>query len=82
MVITFLLAIFQPILTEMNTFPLDDQLIMLIDRLNTAINVSNEAVDNKDKGYPFATGYSRSAMSGVADDLSAIVKQLREEMDS
>ena len=63
----------------MNTFPLDDQLIMLIDRLNTAINVSNEAVDDKDKGYPFATGYSRSAMIGVADDLSKIVKQMREE---
>ena len=63
----------------MNNFPLDDQLVMLIDRLNYAINVSNEAVDDKDKGYPFATGYSRSAMMGVADDLSAIVKQMREE---
>lgn len=66
----------------MNTFPIDEQLIMLIDRLNNAINVSNEAVDEKDKGYPFATGYSRSAMSIVADDLSKIVKQMREEVDS
>ena len=63
----------------MNNFPLDDQLVMLIDRLNYAINVSNEAVDDKDKGYPFATGYSRSAMMGVADDLSVIVKKMREE---
>lgn len=55
---------------------------MLIDRLNNAINVSNEAVDEKDKGYPFATGYSRSAMGSVADDLSKIVKQMREEVDS
>ena len=75
----FLPAISQPILTEMETFPLDDRLILLIDRLNNAINVSNEAVDEEDKGYPFATGYSRSAMSSVADDLSAIVKELREE---
>ena len=67
------------ILSLMNTLPLDDQLIMLIDRLNYAINVSNEAVDDEDKGYAFATGYSRSAMMGVADDLSAIVKQMREE---
>ena len=66
----------------MNIFPLDDQLVMLIDRLNCAINVSNEAVDDKDKGYPFATGYSRSAMSSVADDLSKIVKQMREEVES
>jgi len=66
----------------MNTFPIDEQLIMLIDRLNNAINVSNEAVDEKDKGYPFATGYSRSAMGSVADDLSKIVKQMREEVDS
>jgi len=66
----------------MNTFPIDDQLILLIDRLNTAINVCYEAIDEKDKGYPFATGYSRSAMSGVADDLSKIVKQMREEADS
>jgi len=66
----------------MDIFPLDDQLVMLIDRLNYAINVSNEAVDDKDKGYPFATGYSRSAMSSVADDLSKIVKQMREGVDS
>lgn len=66
----------------MDIFPLDDQLVMLIDRLNTAINVCYEAVDDKDKGYPFATGYSRSAMMGVADDLGKIVKQMREGVDS
>jgi hypothetical protein len=66
----------------MNTFSIDDQLILLIDRLNNAINVSNESVDEKGKGYPFATGYSSSAMSSVADDLSKIVKQIREEVDS
>ena len=63
----------------MNNFPIEDQLVLLIDRLNYAINVSNEAIDIKDQGYPYATGYSRSAMAGVADDLTKIVKQLREE---
>ena len=82
MVITFLLAIFQLILTEMCTFPIDDHLVVLIDRLNTAINVCYEAIDEKDKGYPFATGYSRSAMMSVADDLSKIVKEMRDEADS
>ena len=66
----------------MNTFPLDDQLVMLIDRLNTAVNVCYEAPDRTDQGYAYATGYSRSAMSDVADSLSAIVKQMREEVDS
>ena len=58
----------------------DDHLIMLIDRLNDAINVCYSAPENpKEEGYPYATGYSRSAMMGVADDLSKIVKQMREE---
>lgn len=66
----------------MNTFSIDDQLVMLIDRLNTAVNVCYEAPDRTDQGYAYATGYSRSAMSDVADSLSAIVKQMREEVDS
>ena len=63
----------------MNTFPIDDQLIFLIDRLNTAINVCHEAPEIEDQGYPYATGYARSAMSEVADSLSVIVAQMREE---
>ena len=66
----------------MNIFPLDDQLVMLIDRLNNAVNVCYEAPENEDQGYPYATGYSRSAMTDVANDLSKIVEQMREEMDS
>ena len=65
----------------MNIFPLDDQLIFLIDRLNTAVNVCYEAPDRTDQGYAYATGYSRSAMTDVANDLSAIVKQMRTDID-
>ena len=66
----------------MNIFPIDDQLIMLIDRLNNAVNVCYTAPENpKEQGYPFATGYARSAMSEVADSLSAIVAQMREDVD-
>ena len=61
---------------------IDDRLIRLIDRLNEAINVCYEAPDNKDKGYPFATGWARSAMSDVANDLSSIVEQYREEQST
>ena len=65
----------------MNTFPIDDQLTMIIDRLNNAINVCYTAPENpKEQGYPYATGYARSAMTDVANDLSAIVAQMREEL--
>jgi len=65
----------------MNTFTIDNQLVMLIDRLNNAINVCYEAPEIEDQGYPYATGYSRSAMIDVANDLSKIVKQMREGVD-
>ena len=65
----------------MNTFTIDDQLVMIIDRLNNAINVCYEAPEIEDQGYPYATGYSRSAMTDVANDLSKIVKQMREGVD-
>jgi len=67
----------------MNILPLDDHLMMLIDRLNDAINVCYTAPENPDEeGYPYATGYSRSAMMGVADDLSKIVKEIRENHET
>ena len=65
----------------MSTFSIDDQLVMMIDRLNEAVNVCHEAPEKEGQGYPYATGYSRSAMADVADKLSVIVKQMREEMD-
>ena len=60
-----------------NIFPIDEQLIMMIDRLNTAINVCYEAPDKEDQGYPYAAGYSRSAMIDVANQLSQIVEEIR-----
>ena len=63
----------------MNIFSLDDQLVMLIDRLNTAVNVCYEAPEIEDQGYAYATGYARSAMTDVADNLSKIVEQMRQE---
>ena len=65
----------------MNIFPIDDQLITIIDRLNNAINVCYEAPDNDDQGYPYATGYAQSAMIEVAQSLDLIVAQMREEKD-
>ena len=65
----------------MNMFTIDDQLVMLIDRLNTAVNVCYEAPDIEDQGYAYATGYARSAMIEVAKSLDVIVAQMREEKD-
>ena len=59
-----------------------DELNVIIQRLEEAINVCYTAPENpKDQGYPFATGYARFTMSGVVDSLSAIVAQMREEVD-
>jgi len=66
----------------MNMFTIDDQLVMLIDRLNTAVNVCYEAPDIEDQGYAYATGYARSAMIEVAKSLDVIVAQMREEKTS
>jgi len=65
----------------MNIFSLDEQLVMMIDRLNAAVNVCYEAPEIEDQGYAYATGYSRSAMTDVANDLSKIVEKMREEVD-
>ena len=64
---------------------IDDQLIPIIDRLTNAVNVcyavENASYDEREKNYdlqyPFATGYSRSAMNQAIDDLSQIVSQMR-----
>jgi len=66
----------------MNT---DDQLIRIIDRLTDAVNVCysvenasyEERRKNPDLAYPFAAGYSRSAMNDAIDSLSGIVSQIR-----
>lgn len=64
---------------------IDDQLISIIDRLTDAVNVCysvenasyEERKKNPDLAYPFAAGYSRSAMNGAIDNLSNIVSQIR-----
>lgn len=55
---------------------IDTQLICITERLQDAVNMCYTAPQNKDQGYPFATGYSKSAMQGVIEDLNRIVAQL------
>jgi len=62
---------------------LDGRLIQVIDVLTKAVNVCYE-VDlesgDNDRSYPFATGYSKSAMNFAIDDLSQIVSELRKDL--
>ena len=63
---------------------IDDKLIRVIDNLTNAVNVCYEVdntSDDYDKSYPFATGYSKSAMNTAIDDLSRIVEYLRKDLD-
>jgi len=65
---------------------IDNKLIPIIDSLTRAVNVCyavenathQQREENYELEYPFATGYSRSAMNSAIDDLSRIVSQLRE----
>ena len=65
---------------------IDNQLISVIDNLTRAVNVCysveyaspEERAKNWDLEYPYAAGYSRAAMNTAIDDLSRIVKELRD----
>jgi len=57
---------------------IDTQLLFIQERLKDAVKVCYTAPLDKDQGYPFATGYSRSAMQGVIEDLERIMQQLNE----
>lgn len=62
---------------------LDGRLIQVIDVLTKAVNVCYEVdleSNDNDRSYPFAAGYSRSAMNFAIDDLSQIVSELRKEL--
>ena len=56
---------------------IDQQLSNIIDRLNEAVNVCYSAPNKEDEGYPYATGYARSAMSASAEQLVELQQQLR-----
>jgi len=57
---------------------LENQLLSLQERLQDAVKVCYTAPNDKNQGYPFATGYSKSAMQGVVEDLQKILQQLND----
>jgi|TARA_Y100000591_G_scaffold118769_1_gene101504 hypothetical protein len=49
------------------------ELDLIIGRLEDAINVCHTAPENKDEGWPYATGFARSAMQGAVEDLRRLM---------
>ena len=49
------------------------ELNLIIGRLQDAINVCYTAPENKDEGWPYATGFARSAMQGAVEDLQRLM---------
>ena len=51
-----------------------EELNVIIQRLEDAINVCHTAPENpNEEGYPYATGYARSAMQGTIEDLRRLM---------
>ena len=61
-------------------YSINQQLSNIIDRLNEAVNVCYTAPDREDEGYPYATGYARSAIEGSVESLVKVKQQLQESM--
>jgi len=58
---------------------IEKELKFIINRLQNAVNVCDNvdsSLDDYEKTYPFATGYSKSAMRDTITDLEKIVRQL------
>ena len=50
-----------------------EELDLIIGRLQEAINVCHTAPENQEEGWPYATGYARSAMQGAVEDLQRLM---------
>ena len=56
---------------EMNVTKME--LDLIIERLQEAINVCQTAPENQEEGWPYATGFARSAMQGAVEDLQRLM---------
>ena len=50
-----------------------EELNLIIGRLEDAISVCHTAPEKEDEGWPFATGFARSAMQGAVEDLQRLM---------
>ena len=62
------------------TMMIENRLNFVIERLNSAIEICNNVdsmSDNYEQEYPYATGYSRSAMEGAVDELKSLLDEYK-----
>ena len=60
---------------------LETELLFLKERLQEAVDITHTAPLDKNQGYPYATGYSKSAMQGVVKELEKIMQQLNDSQE-
>jgi hypothetical protein len=53
---------------------LKSQLQTVIESLKDAVKVNYQAIDDPDKGYPYAAGYSRLSLQNAALQLESIIE--------
>jgi len=53
-----------------------DQILTVIEGLNNTLKVCSDAVQDKERGYPFATGYFRSTVESTVKSLETIMQEL------
>jgi len=59
------------------TMNIDSQLLTVIESLKDGVIVSEDSKFDPDRGYPYATGYSRATMESAIVSLQTIVNQYR-----
>ena len=60
---------------------LETQLLFLKERLQEAVDITYTAPENKNQGYPYVTGYSRSVMQSTVKELEKIMQQLNDSQE-
>lgn len=53
-----------------------DQILTVIEGLNNTLKVCSDAVKDKERGYPFATGYFRATVESTVKSLETIMQEL------
>ena len=59
----------------------ETQLLFLQERLKEAVDITHTAPLDKNQGYPYATGYSRSVMQSTLEELERIMQQLSDSQE-
>ena len=59
----------------MNKEIIESKLNRIVNTLNQSIDESVLAIDDPQKGYPYAAGYSRAAMKEVLSEVEEILKE-------